>query len=275
MVLENAPRREDARHVRAAVLVAHDTVVGPDAGPGDQLGGGLDAESKDRQIALDAAPAPGHDALDAAGPLERRYGIAQDKLDPVVTVEPLDPPTDLLAERPVEWRLEGLDRGDLETALAHRRRYFGADEAHADHDGTAPARDRVADETGVGHCAQVVDPRQVEPGNRKAPVSAPGGDEDVVELEPLTALEVQRSLLRIDAHDPGLEPRLDVALAVELRLAQQCLLERHPAAQIRLGERRAVVRPLGLPAQKHGPPLATAPAPRRRRAGARAARPPT
>jgi len=166
-------RREDAGHVRPAELVDDDAVVDPDTGSRDHLGRGLDPEPEHRQIALDAAAVLRDHALDAADPLERRHGVAQDQIDPVIAMEPLDDGADLRAERPVERGLERLDRDDLEAALAHRRRDLGADEPHADHDGAAAARDRVADAIGVGHRAQVVDTGQVEPGNREPPVAPP------------------------------------------------------------------------------------------------------
>ena len=170
-------------------------------------------------------------------------------------MEPFDDQADVFAERAIERRLERLDRGDLEPALAHRRRDLGADEAHAHHDRAAAPGDRVPNTVGVGDGAQIIDTGQIEPRDREAPVPSAGGDEHVVELEAVPAVELQRPLLDVDPYDRGPEPGLDLALAVELRRPQQRLFERHPAAQIVLRERRAIVRQLRLRAHQHHPPV--------------------
>ncbi len=251
-VIGDVTRGEDAGHVGSALIVDDDPVVDPHGGARDELGDGLDTEPEDGQAALDAPPLAGHDALDPAGPLERRHGIVQDHLDAVVAMETLDHPADVFAERPIERRLERLDGDDLEPRLAHRRRDLCADEAESDDDRAAPARHRVADAVGVGHRAQVVDAGQIEAGNRDPAISAAGRDEQLIELEPVAVLQRERPLLRVDPHDRGPQAHLDVALSIEVRRPKQGCLERCHAAQVVLGEGRTIVRGLRLGAdQEH------------------------
>src|SRR5207249_6180074 len=100
---------------------------------------------------------------------------------------------------------------------------------------------RLADAVGIGDCSKVVYAGQIEPGNRESPIPSARGDEQLIELEPLAARELEDPLLGLDTCHRRAEPHLDVALSIELEWPQQGLLERHPAAQVVLGERRTVV----------------------------------
>src|SRR5207249_3168728 len=81
-----------------------------------------------------------------------------------------------------------LDRDHLEPRLAHRRRDLGPDEAQAHYDGAAAMPDGFADAIGIGHRAQIVHAGQVDTRDRESLVSSAGGDQQLIELEPLAVL---------------------------------------------------------------------------------------
>src|SRR5207248_7696491 len=98
--------------------------------------------------------------------------------------------------------------------------------------------------------------RQIEAGDRKPAVPSARGDQELIEFEPLAPPELEGTLLGVDARHRRAEPHLDLALSIEVGRPQQGLLERHPAAQVVLGERRTVVRGLGLAPDEPHPPVA-------------------
>ncbi len=84
---------------------------------------------------------------------------------------------DFLAQHPLERVSAGKDGGHVHPELRERSRDLGAYEAHA-HDDRVLAGDRFPlDRLAFSDSAQVVDARQVSPGNIQPPVPSARGDQ--------------------------------------------------------------------------------------------------
>src|SRR5262249_41929516 len=113
----------------------------------------------------------------------------------------------------------------------------------------------LADAVGVGDGAKVVDSGQLEARDRESPIASAGGDQQLIEFEPLAARQSERALLRVDAGDLRGKSQLDIALAIEVRRSQQGLLERRHTPKVVLGQGRPVVGRLRLGADEHHSPV--------------------
>jgi hypothetical protein len=140
---------------------------------------------------------------------------------------------------------------DLEAALARRGGNFGADPTGPDHDHRAAAIEPITQGVTVRGAAQVEDAVELAAGNRKPARLGPDGEQQPVVAQPLAVVERQLARGRIQAHRGPAEAQLDVVLGVEALGVDVDRLAVDFAAQVVLGQRRALVRALILGANQH------------------------
>ena len=90
---------------------------------------------------------------------------------------------DLRPEDALVWQCEGIDEGDLEAALACRRRELAADPTGADDDHPATGRQPLAQRVAVAERAQVVDPVELGARDRDPPRLSAGRQQQPVKRE--------------------------------------------------------------------------------------------
>jgi hypothetical protein len=124
-----------------------------------------------------------------------------------------------------------------------------------DDDGCAPAVHPLVKEVRVVDAAQVQ--HSVELGARNSQPARLGasGEQQSVVAQHFAVVESHLPARGVQANRSGAEPHLDVVLGVEPLVVDVDLLAADLAAQIVLGERRALVWPLVLGADKHDPPV--------------------
>jgi hypothetical protein len=103
---------------------------------------------------------------------------------------------------------------------------------------------------GVAAAAQVVDAVQVLSGHGEAARGGPGGQQQPVVGDALARGQLQPAAGRIDRADRGGGAELDVVGGVEPLLVHVQAVAVGLAAQVRLGQGRAVVGPLGFVADQ-------------------------
>jgi hypothetical protein len=125
-----------------------------------------------------------------------------------------------------------------------------ADPAGPDHHDVLGADGGGGQGVGVMAAAQIVDAVQVRPGHREAARGGPGGQQQPVVADPLAGGELDVAAGRVDRADRGGAAQLDVVGGVEALVVQVEAVAVGLAAQVGLGQGRAVVRPLVLVAEQ-------------------------
>jgi hypothetical protein len=162
---------------------------------------------------------------------------------------PVEAP-DLGAERSSQRHRVPADEGDVPAELAHRGGDLAADPAGPDHDDALGAPHGRGEAVGVTPAAEVADAVEVGPGKAQAARRRAGGEQQPLVAEALSGRELELAPGRVDGADPCRGVQLDVVGGVEGGVVD---VERVPVgfgAQVRLGQRRAVVGPLGLLAEQ-------------------------
>src|SRR5581483_10638645 len=134
--------------------------------------------------------------------------------------------------------------------LARRGGDLGPDPAGPEHRHRAAAAKPRLQRLGVLDRAQVVDAVEAGPRDRRPARLGAGGEQDGVVAQALAALELDLGGLRVEGRDRGREAKLDLALGVEVLLVDVGLAV-GLAAQIVLGERRALVGSLRFGADQN------------------------
>src|SRR5215212_2829575 len=194
------------------------------------------------------------DPLHTLRALERGDLIFEDQLRPVIAVDILDYPADLLAYDPAQRHRVPIHDRYFHARLPEGGCHLRADKPHPHHHRLPTRGDLCADLVGVSNCAQAIDALQVNSWDRDAPVASPGGDKQRLVGHAFSVVELDQLLGGIYVGDPYPESGFDVVLAVEVEWLEESLLERRFAAQVLTRERRPLVRRLGLrPDQDHPP----------------------
>ena len=159
-------------------------------------------------------------------------------------------PAELGAEDPLERQRGHLDHRDLASLLAGGRGDLGADPAGPDDHQPLTVLDPLADQLGIADGPQVVDAVEIGAGHVEAPWHAAGGQEEAVVAQAPVSFEQELAHAEVDARHPGRGQKVDLMLGVE-RVRVDVRLVADLPAQVLLGERRALVGPLGLVADQH------------------------
>jgi hypothetical protein len=117
---------------------------------------------------------------------------------------------------------------------------FRSDEAHAGDDHLAARGNIRTYAVGIAHGSQV------EAGDWRTPISPSSGDEDLVVGHTVPVLELHDLPFEIDLRGPDPKARLDALVRVEVRRADESILERRLSAQILLRQRRPFVGHFGF-----------------------------
>src|SRR5215216_4399104 len=117
VVVGHVTRRVDPLHARPAKFIDHDAVVDVRAGVCEQLRDRLDAEAHHDKVALNSAPALGHDPLHTIGAFQGGHRVLEDQLRSVVAVDPFHHPADLFTEDPTQRHLVAIHNNDLHARL--------------------------------------------------------------------------------------------------------------------------------------------------------------
>src|SRR5215212_1289610 len=197
------------------------------------------------------------DPLHTLRALERGDLIFEDQLRPVIAVDILDYPADLLAYDPAQRHRVPIHDCYLHARLPEGGCHLRADKAHPHHHRLPTRGGLCADVVGVGHRAQAIDALQVKSRDRDAPVASPRSDKQRLVGYALSVVELDHLLGSIYAGDPMPKSGFDVVLAVEVEWLEESLLERRFAAQVFFRERGPLVRRLGFRANQDHPPVET------------------
>ncbi len=210
-----------------------------------------DADADDDHVGVDRAPVVQPDALDPPVALERRDAGAEAQVDAVVGVQVAVDRADLDAEHPLERHGQRIDEGDLDAELAGRGRDLGADPSRADDHDAAGVREALAQRLRVGERAQRDHAVEGRAGDRQAPRLGARGQQQPVVAQPVAVVELDLARAEVERDGGAPEPQLELLLGVEALAAQEDPRAGGLAAQEVLGERRALVRALGLGADEH------------------------
>jgi hypothetical protein len=159
------------------------------------------------------------------------------ELDLVLPVDLRQHTPHLLAKDTLQRHAPRRHHRHLNTELPERGRDLGADEAHADNDRLPPGEGLRADPVGVVDAAEVIDPLEVEAGDRRAAVPGPGREQQLVVGQALTAPELDDPLGWVDAHGAGAQSGLDLSLGIEVGRTDEGVLEGDLAAEVLLRKR--------------------------------------
>src|SRR5207244_3680758 len=179
-----------------------------------------------------------------AGPwssFEARCGLAVMELDAVVAVECLDGGADVAPEHSLQRQVPAVEHVDLQAGGAKGGGHLASDESRADHDGPGALESTSTDAIGILAGSQVEHPVQIPTGDVEPAVPRPGGDEEAVVANALAGLEFDLPRTGMDATRPEAKSEFDVVLEVPLERAQDRVVERRLAAQVRLREGWALV----------------------------------
>jgi hypothetical protein len=143
-----------------------------------------------------------------------------------------------------------LDHRHLSAPLARRGDELGADPPGANHDHATGEIETLAQRVAVGERAQVVDTVQISPRDRyPARLGASRQQQPFVgELASVVECDLRVDRVQASHRRPG--HQLDLVLAIERLGVDVGLLARRLTSQIVLGQRRALVRALGLVADQ-------------------------
>ncbi len=236
------PRRREQR------LVADDPVVEREPGALQPLGHRHHAHADHDDVGVDRAAVVEPDAFDLAIALDRGHPDSQAQVDAVVAVQLAAHHAERLAQAAHERRGQRFEDRDVQAAAPARRRHLGADEAGTDHDDA-----RVVVEPGA-QVERVVDGAQHEDAVEVGGVGqhargGTGGEQCTIERElltdPVAGVEGEDLGSRVERGGAHAEAQLDVELVVG-RPAEREVLRLPFAREQLLGERRAVVRQVGL-----------------------------
>ena len=199
-------------------------------------------------------PSPRRTRSTGPSPSNASTPAPRQQLDAVLDVDVAVDAAELRAQDALERHRRRLDRRVTSSAaLARGRRDLGADPARADDHHRAAAVDPLAQRVGVVERAQVVDAVESAPGIGSAARLGAGGEQQAVVGQPLAAGE--RDLARGRGRSPSRAvPRRSSIVVLVVEAASSCTQTFSRvglAAQVLLGERRALVRALGLGADQH------------------------
>lgn len=171
---------------------------------------------------------------------------AQEHLDAVVSVDVAVDRAHLDAEHVRKQHRARVDHRHLEAGLASRGRSLAPDPARADHHELAAPPDPLPQPVGIRQRAQVVDPVEIRSRERQAPRLRAGRQQQPVIRQPLASREHDLRRRRVDALHGRCGTQLDLVARVEALRLEKDLLQADLAAQIILGQRRALIGTLGL-----------------------------
>ena len=235
------PGRIDVAGGGRASLVHHDAVVAGDPRRLSKLRVGDDADPDHHQIGRDEVGAATN-PLDVPAALEGADRGRQPHLDAAGAMGARVVAGHLGRRHPPEEPIRGLDDADLEPHPLRRRGHLQAD-VPSSHDGQPAARRELrADRLDVFQRPQVEDVPEVRAGDVEPPRAAPGGDDEVRELDRASVRERHLAAIGIDHADRVAEPELDVVAGVEALRAQEHPLPRELPGEVLLRERRALIR---------------------------------
>ena len=267
-VVGDVARGEDPRDAGLQAPVDEDAVLDREAGRRRELRTRCGPHAHDDRRAVDRPAAPGADALDHAIALERRHAVAEQHLHAVLEMDVAVDRSDLRAEDALQRHQGRADQGDLEAALARARGHLGPDPAPAHDDELAAGVQALAERIAVGQRPQIVDAVKVAARNGQAARLGAGREQQTVEREPFAGVERKLAVVGIDVDDALAEAQLDRVVGVEARPVDEHHVPVGLPAQILLGQRRTLVRTLGLGADEHYPAVEALLAQRLRRLGA-------
>src|SRR6185312_16298027 len=143
------------------------------------------------------------------------------------------------------------------------RREFEADKPGADHDDALGEGEALAQMIRLGEVAQVADPVELDPRQRRHPVARAGGDDEVVVAERRADAELDLPRGAVDLDGAGAAHVFDALFGVEALGTHQQEVEADLAAEVILGQRRPLIGKPRLVADQHHLAVETALAQRR------------
>jgi len=240
------------------VLVRDHAVVDLESGIGREPSPGRDADADNHEVALDHIAHTRKYARDRAIALERIDPMVEEHLDAVLDVHVAVERADLGTQDALVGQLQRIDDSYVEATLARRGCKLAADPAGADHGDAGAVHQLGPQHIAVGERPQVVNAFQG--GARHLDPSRLGsrGQQQPVVRQLLSVTEGHARGLRVDRRHGRARLKLDVVLGVEVGRVHVRLLALGLAAEVLLGQRRALVGPLGLGADQDDPPVEAA-----------------